>query len=110
MPATERTQPLGHADSLFIVGDEDGFELHFGTDTGLYVVNVHSVSRELLAAVNDEIGAYWEEGRRLAREHQHDLDRQDAFDLRNAYDPSDPKHPGWSVRVADAYDTMRGDR
>lgn len=103
----DRTRSLGRADSITVESDEDGFELHISTDVGAYVVNVHGISAELLAAVEKEIGGYWAEGRAAAAQHQRDLDLEVDAD---AYEPSDPKHPGWSTRVADSYDIQRGDR
>ena len=97
------TESLGRADSITVDSDEYGFELHISTDLGEYVVNVHSVTHDLIK-VGEEMVAYWAEGRAAAREHQRDLDSEVDAD---AYDPSDPKHPGWSTRAADAYDSMR---
>ena len=87
-----RTQPLGTATDIRIVGDEDGFELHFTTQDGAFVVNVHAVLGELLEEVTREITAYLDEGEdaRASRPIHDDAD---------AYDVNDPKHPGWSVGV-----------
>ncbi len=85
------TISLGRADHIEVVGDEDGFELHISTDEGEYVVNVHSVSQELLDTVQKEIGEYWATGRALAR--QHALERRADFEQADAYDLRNPKHP-----------------
>lgn len=96
----DRTKPLGRAEDITVVGDEDGFELHFTTEDGSFVVNVHGVAKELFEATG-QIGDWIDEGREARADRP-------VTDDSDAYDPSDPKHPGWSVRVADAYDTMRG--
>ncbi len=100
-----RTQPLGTATDIRIVGDEDGFELHFTTQDDAFVVNIHGVAEELLTAAQGEIGEWLEEGGRARAERRHDAEQRDAYDLR-----TDPKHPDWHSVHADRYDTMRGDR
>ncbi len=86
------TQSLGRAHDVSIVGDEDGFELHIDTDEGTFVVNVHSVTKDLIS-VGDALTEYWAEGLRAAREYRPLRDDADAYDV------NDPKHPGWSVGV-----------
>lgn len=95
------TQHLGTANYVDVVGDENGFDLHINTDKGGYIINVHGVSAELLAIVNDEIGSYWAEGRAAAASHQHDLDSR--IDD-GAYPPGDPKSPGYHDRMSAIYD------
>jgi hypothetical protein len=94
------TEPLGRADSIRVESDEEGFELHISTDTGSYVVNIHSVSEELVYAVNKEIAAWFAEGRALAREHL--LGRPVTDD--DGYAPDDPKRSDWHSVHADRYD------
>jgi hypothetical protein len=107
VPITRRTQPLGRAYDIQVIGDEDGFELHIETERGNYVVNVHGIAEHLLDAVNKEIGGWFREGRAAAADHQRDLDK--VFDG-DGIPTDDPKHPDWFSVHADAYDTMRGDR
>lgn len=95
-----RTRSLGSADSITIEGMEDGYELTISTDDGLYVVNVHSITHDLIK-VGDELKAYWAEGRAAAADHQRDLDK--VFDG-DGIPTDDPKHPDWHSVHADIYD------
>ncbi len=99
-----KTQPLGAASDIQIVGDEDGWNLIIHADAGVYVVNIHSIAEDFLANANSEIGGWLEEGGRARAERRHDAEQRDAYDLR------DPKSPDWHSVNADRYDTMRGDR
>ncbi len=92
------TESLGRAHDVSIVGDEDGFELHFSTDEGSYVVNVHSVAADLYWSARKEIGSWLSDGEEARRNY--DLVKDDA----DAYDPSDPKHPNWHSVHADLWD------
>lgn len=76
------TTPLGHAESIRVEGMEDGFELFIVTEQGSFVVNVHAVTHDLIT-VGGEMSSYWAEGREAALAHQADLDRADAYDLRD---------------------------
>jgi hypothetical protein len=53
----------GRADSVKIVSDECGWELHIETDEGdTIVVNVHSLAWDLAAEVDSTLGAWRREG------------------------------------------------
>jgi hypothetical protein len=77
---------LGNAAEMRIESDERGFELHFETDQGCYIVNVHGCAVDLLEAVKRSIGPWWSEGQTAHGTGVHvtpeDLD---------AYEPGDPK-------------------
>jgi hypothetical protein len=87
VPIKRRTQPLGRAYEIEIVGDEEGFELYFTTDLGPFVVNIHHVAAELLEQVKSEIGGWLDEGvtislaRHVTDDGGHSL-HADIYDLR----------------------------
>ncbi len=87
------TTPLASAHGVSIYGGEDGFELHLSTTDGEYVVNVHACSEQLLEEVEREIGEYWQEARAEMGRAKILCKRVDD----DAYDMTDPKHPGWSI-------------
>lgn len=104
----------GTIESVKIESDERGFELHLTDDDGTrYVLNVHAVAARLLKATQDEIGAWLEEGRRLADEHERELCRHGYPEgcpdcdapahlptvLKDGYELSDPKHPTYHERM-----------
>jgi hypothetical protein len=96
-----KTQPLGHAETFCVEGDEDGFELHFSTDQGVFVVNVHGVIDEFIKA-GGVLVDYMAEGALAAAQHRADMEQRDAYDLRN------PKHPDWHSVHADLWDSREG--
>lgn len=86
----------GTIESVTIESDERGFELHLtDTDGTQYVLNVHAVAARLLKATQDEIGSWLEEGRRLAAEHERELESEAG----DGYELSDPKHPTYHERM-----------
>jgi hypothetical protein len=108
---TEPTTSLGRAYDISVVGDEDGFELHFSSTTGDYVVNIHGVAQLLLDAANKEIGGWYREGQAAAADYAH-VRAVGGFacdpDESGGYDPSDPKHRNWHSVHADLYDQREG--
>jgi hypothetical protein len=52
---------LGNASDIWIESDDRGFELHFQTDHGSYMVNIHGCSLTLLEQVDKQLRPYWAE-------------------------------------------------
>jgi hypothetical protein len=95
---------LGNAAEMRIESDERGFELHFETDQGCYVVNVHGCAVDLLQAVNREIEPWWIEGELVLREFQ----KRVAIGDDSAYELTDPKHPRYHENNAGIWDNREG--
>lgn len=89
----------GTVESVSVVSDESGWELHLtDTDGQRFVLNVHGVSADLVKAV-EPVAEYWQEGLEMALQHA-------GFrgDEPGGYDRSDPKHPEWHSTHARLWD------
>ncbi len=95
------TAPLGHAHTVELIPDEDGFNLILDTEKGTFVVNVHGVIDDLISVGNFLVD-YMAEGALAAAQHRADMEQRDAYDLRN------PKHPDWHSVHADLWDSREG--
>jgi hypothetical protein len=68
----------GTALEIELVEESTGYELQLTNEDGrVFTFNVH-VAAMSLVKIGQEIGDYFREGERLAREHQADLDRAEA--------------------------------
>ncbi len=95
------TTPLGHAHTVELIPDEDGFNLHFDTEDGSFVINVHGVIDDLIS-VGNVLVDYMAEGALAAAQHRADMEQRDAYDLRN------PKHPDYHSVHAYLWDAREG--
>jgi hypothetical protein len=94
------TTYIGSLERVWIEGEENGWELCFETEHGIYRANAHGVAHggELVDQLHKaaaEISSWWNAGRQAAREHGVDLAAKDE----GGYDPDDPKSPGYHDRM-----------
>lgn len=106
---TPKIHDLADADSIRVVSDECGFELHFTTtDDELYRVNIQGVAAMLLSAVEREIAPWHREGMAVLAEWRRDgaiaCDPDESGGLDEPYDWNDPKRPDFHSVHADHYD------
>lgn len=94
------TRSLGRADEITVDSDEDGYELRISTDRGVYVVNIHAVTDEILEGAK-RIAVWQDEMRAASASYVPPVDP-------DGYDRSDPKHPDWHSVHADRYDSREG--
>lgn len=105
---------MANVDSVKLVSDERGFELHLWLDEmpeempdGGIILNIHSVAVDLLAACEREIAPWHREGMKVLAEMKAAGAFEcgpDDIDESGGYDRSDPKHPDWHSVHADHYD------
>ncbi len=93
------------ADDIRLEGDEDGWHLIIDTADG-DTLNLRMVDPGPIILAAAELLDWLEEGKRLAGEHQRDLDRAEAADEVTVL--SDPRHPDYLEGADMIRDRARG--
>ena len=102
------TENLGRADTIQIDGMEDGFEMKISTDQGVYTVNIHGCTMNLINQVDTHLRPYWAEAEAAYAERRRSRVFACDPDESGGYATDDPTHPDWHSVHADLYDSRPG--